>query len=187
MVDAAATKPFGFQAFYPGPGVGGHCIPLDPQFLAWRAKEANFATRFIDLAEQVNSSQPEYTARRVMEMLNRARLPVFDTKILAVGIAYKPNVPDDRESAAIDVIQELEERGADVSVLDPVVGREGVTAHGYSYVEEGEDLSDFAAAIILTDHDSIDIEKGASGVPVVFDARGAYRKRGIETDNVEVL
>jgi UDP-N-acetyl-D-glucosamine dehydrogenase len=187
VVDAAATKPFGFQAFYPGPGVGGHCIPLDPQFLAWRAKEANFATRFIDLAEQVNSSQPEYTARRVMEMLNRARLPVFDTKILAVGIAYKPNVPDDRESASIDVIRELEARGADISVMDPVVGRERTTAHGFSYVEEGADLSDFAAAVILTDHDSIDIERVASSVPVVFDARGAYRKRGIGADNVEVL
>ena len=187
VVDAAATKPFGFQAFYPGPGVGGHCIPLDPQFLAWRAREANFATRFIDLAEQVNSSQPGYTARRVMEMLNRVRLPVFGSKILAVGIAYKPNVSDDRESASIDVIRELQRRGAEVSVLDPVVGRERTVAHRLSYVEPGADLSGFAAAIILTDHDSIDIEAIASAVPIVFDARGAYRKRDIEADNVEVL
>ena len=187
VVDAAATKPFGFQAFYPGPGVGGHCIPLDPQFLAWRAREAHFATRFIDLAEQVNISQPVYTARRVIEMLNRSKLPVYGTKILAVGIAYKPNVPDDRESASIDVIRELEERGAEVSVMDPEVGSDRVASHGFAYVGPGDDISGFAAAIILTDHDSIDLAHVAAKVPSVFDARGAYRRRGIDANNVEVL
>ena len=106
MVDAAATKPFGFQAFYPGPGVGGHCIPIDPQFLAWRAKEANFATRFIDLAEQVNTKMPLYTATRVGDLLNEAGLPIYGTNILGVGIAYKPDVADDRESASIEVLMQ---------------------------------------------------------------------------------
>ncbi|MEA3510702.1 MAG: nucleotide sugar dehydrogenase, partial [Actinomycetota bacterium] len=90
VIDAAATKPFGFQPFYPGPGVGGHCIPLDPQFLAWRAREANFAIRFIDLAEQINIGQPVYTANRIASVINEQRLPVYGTEILAVGIAYKP-------------------------------------------------------------------------------------------------
>ena len=187
VVDAAATKPFGFQAFYPGPGVGGHCIPLDPQFRAWRAKEAHFATRFIDLAEQVNIAQPAYTARRIIEMLNRAKLPVYGTRILAVGIAYKPNIPDDRESASIDVIRELESRGAEVSVMDPEVGEERVSSYGFTYVDDKHDLSGFSAAIILTDHDSIDYAAIANAVPAVFDARGAYRRRDIEADNVEVL
>ena len=111
-IDAAATKPFGFQAFYPGPGVGGHCIPLDPQFLAWRAREAKFATRFIDLAEQVNVGMPSYAADRAAAVLNGRRLPVFGTKILGVGIAYKPDIADDRESASIEVLRELERRAA---------------------------------------------------------------------------
>jgi UDP-N-acetyl-D-glucosamine dehydrogenase len=187
VIDAAATKPFGFQAFYPGPGVGGHCIPLDPQFLAWRAREANFATRFIDLAEQVNIAQPGYTARRLIEMLNRSKLPVYGTKILAVGIAYKPNVPDDRESASIDVIRELEARGAEISVMDPEVGAERVATHGFTYITPDDDLSGFSAAIILTDHDAIDLASIAEQVPTVFDARGAYRRRSIVVDNVEVL
>lgn len=187
VIDAAATKPFGFQPFYPGPGVGGHCIPLDPQFLAWRAREANFATRFIDLAEQVNLSQPVYTARRIAEMLNTERLPVFGTKLLAVGIAYKPDVPDDRESASIDVIRELVERGAVVSVLDPVVGRERVESHGFDYVDATDDMSEFSAALVLTDHSAIDLASLAASVPLVFDARGAFRRRGIDAANVTVL
>jgi UDP-N-acetyl-D-glucosamine dehydrogenase len=187
VIDAAATKPFGFEAFYPGPGVGGHCIPLDPQFLAWRAREANFATRFIDLAEQVNSAQPAYTARRVIEMLNRSRLPVWGTHILAVGIAYKANVPDDRESAAIDVLRELETYGAVISVMDPEVGRDRVLSHGFKFTDQEDSLTEFAAAIVLTDHDVIDLTRIADDVPLVFDARGAFRRRHLSSSNVEVL
>lgn len=187
VVDAAATKPFGFQAFYPGPGVGGHCIPLDPQFLAWRAKEANFATRFIDLAEQVNTKMPEYTATRVADLLNRQGLPVFGTKVLGVGIAYKPDVADDRESASIEVLRELESRGAKISVLDPVVGADRITSHGFEAVRADEPLSDFAVAVILTDHAVLDLKKIATEVPVVFDARGSYRRAGFDQGNVESL
>jgi UDP-N-acetyl-D-glucosamine dehydrogenase len=187
VIDAAATKPFGFQAFYPGPGVGGHCIPLDPQFLAWRAKEANFATRFIDLAEQINIGQPIYTANRIASVINAQRLPVFGTEILGVGIAYKPNIADDRESASIDVLRALEGHGAVVSVLDPVIGVERVEHHGFSAVTQDDDLSRFAVAAILTDHDDIDYEALAAEVPVVFDARGAYRRRGLIAENVVPL
>ncbi len=187
VIDAAATKPFGFQAFYPGPGVGGHCIPLDPQFLAWRAREANFATRFIDLAEQINSGQPIYTANRIASAINEQRLPVYGTEILGVGIAYKPNIADDRESASIDVLRELESHGAVVSVLDPVVGADRIRHHGFIPVDASDDLSRFAIAVVLTDHDAIDYAGIAASVPAVFDARGTYRRRGIVADNVIAL
>ncbi len=187
VVDAAATKPFGFQAFYPGPGVGGHCIPLDPQFLAWRAKEANFATRFIDLAEQVNTKMPAYAATRVGDLLNREGLPVYGTKILGVGIAYKPDVADDRESASIEVLRELERRGARISVLDPVVGKDRIAVHGFDPVGKDEPLSDFAVAVVLTDHASLDLKRIADEVPVVLDTRGAYRRAGIDRSDIEAL
>lgn len=187
VVDAAATKPFGFQPFYPGPGVGGHCIPLDPQFLAWRAKEANFATRFIDLAEQVNTKMPSYTATRVADLLNRQGLPVYGTKILGVGIAYKPDVADDRESASIEVLRELEQRGAEIAVFDPVVGAERVAVHGFEPVEDGQPLNEYAVAVLLTDHAVLDLKRIAIEVPVVLDTRGAYRRAGIDRDNVEAL
>jgi UDP-N-acetyl-D-glucosamine dehydrogenase len=186
VVEAAATKPFGFQAFYPGPGVGGHCVPLDPQYLAWRAKEAGFATRFIDLAEEVNSRMPAYTAARVADVLNEQGLPVFGTALLAVGIAFKPNVSDDRESPALDVLDELRRRGARISVWDPLVGPDRIRAHGYEPVD-GSERSGAAAALVLTDHDGIDYAGVAASVPIVFDARGAYRRRGIRAGNIVTL
>jgi UDP-N-acetyl-D-glucosamine dehydrogenase len=187
VIDAASTKPFGFHAFYPGPGVGGHCIPLDPQFLAWRAKEANFATRFIDLAEQVNTKMPAYTADRIAAILNGRGLPVYGTPILGIGIAYKPDVADDRESASLAVLEDLAGRGADVAVLDPVVGTERIAGHGFTPVGPGDDLSRFALAAILTDHSLLDLQAIADAVPVVFDARGAYRRAGIDAENVVPL
>ncbi len=187
VVDAAATKPFGFQAFYPGPGVGGHCIPLDPQFLAWRAREANFATRFIDLAEQVNAKMPAYTADRIAAALNDGGLPVYGTAIAGVGIAYKPDVADDRESASVAVLDELAKRGAKVSVFDPVVGAKRIAEHGFGVVESEADLDGYSLAAILTDHSSLDLEAVAAAVPIVFDARGAYRRAGLDLPNVVAL
>jgi UDP-N-acetyl-D-glucosamine dehydrogenase len=187
VVDAAATKPFGFHPFYPGPGVGGHCIPLDPQYLAWRAREAGFATRFIDTAEQVNTRMPAYTATRIADLLNRQGLPVFGTPILAIGIAYKPDIPDDRESAAVEVIKDLERRGAKVSVLDPLVGDDRIRQHGFEPVAANADLSHFPLAVVLTDHNSIDYAGVAGQVSEVFDTRGVYRRQGIEAPNVHHL
>jgi len=184
VVEAAATKPFGFQAFWPGPGVGGHCIPLDPQYLAWRAKEANFATRFIDTAEQINSRMPLYTASRVADLLNDNELPVFGTKVVAIGVAYKPNIADDRESAAYDVVNELIRRGADVSVFDPVVGADRITSRGLKAVDT---VTGNAIAVILTDHSVFDYAQLARDVPIVFDARGVYRRLGIKATNVVQL
>ncbi|MGF1666169.1 MAG: nucleotide sugar dehydrogenase [Acidimicrobiia bacterium] len=187
VVEAAATKPFGFQPFSPGPGVGGHCIPLDPQYLAWRAREAGFATRVIDVAEQVNTMMPAYNADRVADILNERGLPVHGTPILGVGIAYKPDIADDRESASLDVLADLRKRGAKVSVMDPLIGDDRIRRHGYEPVGQGADLSGFALAAVLCDHDVIDFAALAAAVPVVFDARGAYRKRKIDADNVIAL
>jgi UDP-N-acetyl-D-glucosamine dehydrogenase len=187
VIDAAATKPFGFQAFYPGPGVGGHCIPLDPQFLAWRAREARFATRFIDLAEQVNTTMPDYTVARVADLLNAAGKPVHASRVLAVGVAYKPNVADDRESPAWEVIAGLAARGADVAIHDPVVGCERIARRGHAAVEAPDEIADHDIAVVLTDHDAIDLPAIAARVPIVFDTRGAYRRRGITADHIMAL
>ena len=187
VIEAASTKPFGFHAFYPGPGVGGHCIPLDPQYLAWRAREANFTTRFIDAAEQVNIQMPAYNAARIADLLNMAGSPVFGTEILAVGVAYKAGVADHRESASLQVITELVRRGATVSVLDPIVGRERISALGYKPVDVDDDLSRFKLAAILTDHPDIDYAAISSQVPIVYDSRGVYRRLGIAADNVSAL
>jgi UDP-N-acetyl-D-glucosamine dehydrogenase len=187
VIDAAATKPFGYQPFYPGPGVGGHCIPLDPQYLAWRAREANFTTRFIDVAEQVNTHMPSYTVSRIAELLNQSGLPISGAEVLGIGVAYKPNIADDRESAALEVLRELEEKGARITVLDPVVGAERVMLHGFQPIELGEDLGRIQIAVVLTDHATVDYARIAQQVPLVFDTRGVYRRLGIVSDSVSSL
>jgi UDP-N-acetyl-D-glucosamine dehydrogenase len=186
VIDAAATKPFGFQPFYPGPGVGGHCIPLDPQFLAWRARQAKFATRFIDTAEQINTAMPGYVAERIADLLNARGLPVFGSRILGVGIAYKPNVADDRESASIEVLKQLQRRGAEIAVVDPVVGAERIEHWGFEAAEI-DAAAECAVAVVLTDHDGLDLGTLADVAPLVFDTRGAYRTRQIDRDNVIAL
>ena len=187
VIDAASTKPFGFKAFYPGPGVGGHCIPLDPQYLAWRAREARFTTRFIDTAEQVNTKMPEYTASRIAELLNKRGLPILGSEILGVGIAYKPDIADDRESASVEVLDQLARRGAVISVLDEIVGSERIRHHGFRPVSATDDLSRFHMAAILTDHSTVDYTKLANKLPIVFDARGVYRRMDLLPENIESL
>jgi UDP-N-acetyl-D-glucosamine dehydrogenase len=184
VIGAAATKPFGFQAFYPGPGVGGHCIPLDPQYLAWRAKAAGFDTRFIDLAEQVNVAMPKYTVRRIGALLEERGGSLDGARVLAVGAAYKPNVGDARESPAFDVMEGLRDAGAEVDVWDPLVPGTEVAARGFDLVDgpDGHDL-----AVVLTDHDQFDLEALAGAVPLVFDTRGAYPRRGLAFDTVVTL
>lgn len=187
VIDAASTKPFGYQAFYPGPGVGGHCIPLDPQYLAWRAREANFATRFIDAAEQVNSQMPAYNVDRIAAILNSNGLPVLATEVLAVGISYKKDIADYRESASLQVLQELHRRGANISVLDPVVGAERIASLGYKAVGEGDPMDQFQIAVILTDHSSIHYQGIVDSVPLVYDSRGVLRRLGIESPRISFL
>jgi UDP-N-acetyl-D-glucosamine dehydrogenase len=187
VVDAAATKPFGFQAFYPGPGVGGHCIPLDPQFLAWRARELRAPTRFIDLAEDVNLHMPDYVVSRLSEQLNAGGRAMQGSRILGVGLAYKRNIADDRESPSRDVLERLLQRGAHVGVHDPYVDAERVAASGFEVVDTLEDLTGWEHAVVLTDHDGVDYERLAAGVPSVFDTRGIYRRLGLSLPNVVAL
>lgn len=187
VVDAAATKPFGFHAFYPGPGVGGHCIPLDPQYLAWRAREANFETRFITTADEVNTKMPEYTAQRIVDLLDKSGKEVQGSRILVVGIAYKPDVSDDRESASVEVARILQKRGAEVRVIDPYVGDERIAAYDFG-VERGDaGFGSYDLAAVLTDHTDIPYDEIAAQVALVFDARGVYRRLGIDAVNIEPL
>jgi len=183
-IDAAATKPFGFHAFYPGPGVGGHCIPLDPQYLAWKAREVGGSIRFIDLAEQVNTNMPRYVVDRVARLLNDRGRALKGSTVLAIGLTYKPNVADDRESPSVEVVERLADRGANVHVVEPLLTQASVEAHGVTAVNDGAGLGAVDLAVVLTDHDGIDYAAIASAVPVVFDTRAAFRRRGISADNV---
>ncbi len=187
VVDAAATKPFGFQAFYPGPGVGGHCIPLDPQFLAWRARELRAPTRFIDLAEDVNIHMPDYVVSRVVEQLNGNGRSAKGARVLGVGVAYKRNIADDRESPSRDVLERLASRGATVGVHDPLVPVGRLSRDGYEVVETLSGVEGWDLAIVLTDHDDVDYSALADRVPLVFDTRGVYRRMGLSRDNVVAL
>lgn len=187
VIDAAATKPFGFQAFYPGPGVGGHCIPLDPQFLAWRAREAKVPTRFIDLADDVNLHMPDWVASRILDELNSRGLPVFGTKVLAVGLAYKRNISDERESPSLDVVERLARRGAHIGLLDQYVPADRLARHGHEVVDADDSYADWTMAVVLTDHDGTDYARLAAEVDVVFDTRGVYRNLEGDFPNVVTL
>ena len=187
VVDAAATKPFGFQPFYPGPGVGGHCIPLDPQFLAWRARELRAPTRFIDLAEDVNIHMPDYVVSRVVEQLNGDGRSVKGARVLGVGVAYKRNIGDDRESPSRDVLSRLAQRGATVGVHDPLVEPDRLARDGYEVVDALDAIEDWDLAIVLTDHDAVEYSALALSVPLVFDTRGVYRRLGLRHPNVVAL
>ena len=187
VIDAAATKPFGFQAFYPGPGVGGHCIPLDPQFLAWRARELRAPTRFIDLAEDVNLHMPDYVVTRIADLLNRTGQSVQGARVLAVGLAYKRNVADDRESPSRDVIDRLAARGAHIGVHDPHVDPARLAHGGHEVVDDLNAAAGWDLAVILTDHDNIDYIALAARIPTVFDTRGVYRRIGANAESVAAL
>ncbi len=183
-IEAAATKPFGFEAFYPGPGVGGHCIPLDPQYLAWKAREVGGSIRFIDLAEQVNTNMPKYVVERTARLLNDRGQALKGSTVLAVGLTYKPNIADDRESPSVEVVELLVKRGVDVHVIEPMLTQASVEAHGVTALDDDASLVGIDLAIVLTDHDDVAYEAIAASVPFVFDTRGAYRKRGLSIANV---
>jgi UDP-N-acetyl-D-glucosamine dehydrogenase len=174
VVEAASTKPYGFMPFYPGPGLGGHCIPIDPLYLSWKAGQQGIQTRFIDLADQVNREMPVHVVRRVNELLNEEGLAVSQSSILVVGVAYKSEVSDVRESPAYDVIGLLEERNADVSYYDPYVSRFTVEEQTYESVElTEENLKESDCTLIVTDHDSLNINSIVEHASLVFDTRNA--------------
>lgn len=181
VVKAAATKPFGFMAFYPGPGIGGHCIPLDPHYLSWKARQHGFDSQFISLAEQINSGMPGYVVKLTADALNEAKKAVNGSKILILGVAYKKDIDDMRESPALSIIDLLRARGAEVSYHDPFVP-EVTFDHAYT-IGDAEPLynSEFTdeliqnsdCVIICTEHSSIDYRRMCELAPLVVDTRNA--------------
>ncbi len=176
VIEAAATKPYGFMKFLPGPGLGGHCIPVDPTYLAWKMKSLNFPARFIELATEINGQMPHHVVDKVTAILNESRLAVNGARILVLGVAYKPDVSDVRESPALDVIRLLAERGAEVSCHDPHVPEVAIEGRVYKSADLSDELlagSDLVA--VLTDHSSIDYQRVVALAPRIFDTRNATR------------
>lgn len=180
VIEAAATKPFGFQRFDPGPGVGGHCIPLDPAYLTWQTRrDTGRPFRLVELAKDVNDGMPLYVARRIADVLNDAGKPLRGAQVLALGVTYKPDVGDVRESAAVHVLAHLIERGAEVAYHDPYVPR--LEVHGVRLRRarlDPERLAGADAVVLLTPHSSYDLEQIVASATLVFDARGATRALG---------
>lgn len=177
VIDAAATKPFGFMKFTPGPGIGGHCIPLDPHYLAWKMRTLNYKTRFIDLASEINSEMPEYVVRKVAWALNQDRKAVNGSHIVILGIAYKKDIDDMRESPAFDVMRLLEERGAIVDYHDPHVPRFSEHGHERAGVPLTSQVLESAdAVVIITDHAAVDYQFVADHAGLVIDTRNATAK-----------
>jgi UDP-N-acetyl-D-glucosamine dehydrogenase len=178
VIDAAATKPFGFMPFYPGPGLGGHCIPIDPFYLSWKARQTGFESRFIELAGHVNATMPRYVVERVAEALNTVSRPLKGSRIHLYGMAYKPDVDDLRESPAIDVAKLLQRRGAIVSFSDPYVPR--VNDHGLTLdaiAPEAALAAGYECAVITTNHAAFDYDRIANASPLVVDTRNALKGR----------
>ena len=170
VIEAAKTKPFGFQPFYPGPGLGGHCIPLDPFYLSWKAHEYDFSTKFIELAGEINTSMPDYVVSKVMKALNDVGKPMKGSKILILGLAYKANVDDDRESPSYRLIEKLEELGAQVSYNDPYVPviRKSREYAKYAGRKSTKISGNFDLVLIATAHDEYkDIDFKSFGIPIV--------------------
>ena len=185
VIRAAATKPFGFMPFFPGPGLGGHCIPIDPFYLSWKAKMAGFEARFIELAGQINGSMPEYVVSRVADALNRRKKSVNGSKVLVVGVSYKANIDDIRESPALDVMRLLKRHGADVVYHDRYANADDPELE-HADVKPMEltpkALSSLDCAVIITGHEGVDYQALLASVPVVVDTRNVYA--GITSDKI---
>ncbi len=179
VISAASTKPFGFHAFYPGPGLGGHCIPIDPFYLSWKAKEYGVNIRFIELAGEINTSMPQYVCYKAMEALNNIKKSINGANILLLGVAYKKNVDDIRESPALEIIEILKKMGAKVHYYDPYIPKivSGRRPHIKMSSLKENDLSkcSFDAAIIVTNHDCFDYKKILKNINLVVDTRNALK------------
>jgi len=186
VIDAAATKPFGFMPFYPGPGLGGHCIPIDPFYLSWKARANGFEARFIELAGAINGAMPDFVVDLVSKALNDVAKPIRGSQILVVGIAYKSNIDDVRESPALDILELLAQRGARLAWYDPYVAN--LVGFEYAHCLNELDptrLSEFDCALIATRHDGVDHELIARHCQTVVDTRNALR--GLRSDNIHRL
>ncbi|MBI3319161.1 MAG: nucleotide sugar dehydrogenase [Candidatus Omnitrophica bacterium] len=189
VIEAAKTKPFGFTAFYPGPGIGGHCIPSDPMYLAWKARVHGFEARFIELADQTNRYMPHHVVDKIASALNARKKPLNGSKVLLIGLAYKKDVNDTRDSPAFEVAQMLHERGADVAYHDPYVPTAEV--HGRplrSIPLTGQQLKRVDCVVIITNHSTVDYDLIQRSAPLIVDTRNQYRRaRSRSTSHVVKL
>jgi UDP-N-acetyl-D-glucosamine dehydrogenase len=184
VINAASTKPFGFHPFYPGPGLGGHCIPVDPFYLSWKAREWDFQTRFIELAGEINTAMPYHVVDSVASALNKKKKALNGSKVLVLGVAYKRDIDDLRESPSLTIIEELQRRGAEVAYNDPYFARVG---RGRKYNLQMtntplDNLGQYDCVLIVTDHSDYDYKKIVSEAQLVVDTRNATK--GIKSEKI---
>jgi len=176
VIDAAKTKPYGFMPFYPGPGLGGHCIPLDPFYLEWKAKEYDYHTKLIETSGQINDYMPEFVLENVMKLLNGQKKALNGAKVLLMGVAYKKDIDDMRESPTLKVIEQLEKNGADIKINDPFIPKFKYKGKEYMSVTWENEIRNADIVIITTDHSSYDYEKIVAEASVLYDTRNATRQ-----------
>lgn len=188
VVDAAKTKPYGFQAFYPGPGLGGHCIPLDPYYLSWKAREYGFHTSMIESSMMVNDKMPEYCVERAMSILNRNKKALNGSKVLVLGVAYKNDIDDYRESPAIDVIEILKRNGAETDFYDPYIPKFRENGKEYKGIDKIDEkiIAEYDLVVITAAHTVIDYDMVQKNAKAIFDTRNAMKDIACR-ENIEVL
>lgn len=191
VIDAAKSKPFGYMPFYPGPGLGGHCIPIDPFYLTWKSREFETPTRFIELAGEINTAMPHHIVTRLAEVLDiRSGKALSRSKVLLIGLAYKKNVPDIRESPSLRLMELIERRGGSAAYFDPYVPeipstREYAELKGRRSIEWDENaLKSFDAVVIATDHDNVDYDAISRYAPLIVDTRNVFARRGISANTI---
>ena len=178
VIEAAGTKPFGFMAFYPGPGVGGHCIPKDPLYLYWKAKKFGFKSQFIKLASKVIAHMPGYIVERLLAILDKNKIPLNKSKILIIGVTYKKDVKDLRQSPALDIIEILENKNISFSYYDPLIPYLKLNHINLKCIDlDRKTLAQFDCALIVTDHSSVDYNFIANNVRLIFDTRNVYKNK----------
>ncbi len=188
VIDAAATKPFGFMKFTPGPGLGGHCIPIDPLYLSWKLRTLNYTARFIELASEINTSMPIYVVAKIQDALNEQRKPLKGSHVLVLGAAYKPDIADLRESPALDVIGLLENKGAQVSYHDPYIARlQHDDWEKTSVPDLTETLRDVDCVVIITNHSDYDYAAILREAELIVDTRNAIGDIGQGNPKVHKL
>ena len=182
VIDAAATKPFGFMPFYPGPGLGGHCIPIDPFYLSWKTKQAGMEARFIELAGYINGNMPHFVVDKVQNALNDVKKALNGSHVHVLGVAYKRNIDDVRESPALDVIHLLSKRGARVTFSDPFVPRIQVEQYTYVAEQDPDVIRQADCVVIITDHKTVDYKDLVEKAQLVVDTRNALK--GIQSPKI---
>jgi UDP-N-acetyl-D-glucosamine dehydrogenase len=188
VIEAAASKPFGYMKFTPGPGLGGHCIPIDPLYLSWKLKSVKYNARFIELASEINTNMPRYVIQRVQGVLNEAEKSIKGSRVLVLGAAYKPDVSDVRESPALDVIGLLRDQGAQVQYYDPHVPELDHEGWQMKSIDDPfEIMKETDLVVLITDHRDFDYKRIANEAALIFDTRNAFRSRDLLGEHIETM